>query len=213
MPMHGCRLTSATEYAALTLSMPAPSISSGAFGGCNAFHASIRESRCPLRWDGGDLFGSIRRRAVADIQPCQRPDRDLLGQRRDKLRFHGRHGGGRRTAQHGRHMGQAFGGGGGANLSLNLQLGSTIRPSADPAAEHLPPVSLGAGRSLPLVTPAPIAVQSGRPPKSRSPETFRTKGAVADLLGLRRACARRASHSCSISRISALTSPFRRCPA
>jgi hypothetical protein len=37
--------------------------------------------------------------------------------------------------------------------NLTLQLGSPQRPSAAPNAEHLPPSGLGAGASLPLVTP------------------------------------------------------------
>jgi hypothetical protein len=41
--------------------------------------------------------------------------------------------------------------------SLVLQLGSSRRPTGDPAAEHDPPDGLGAGPSLPLVTPAPQA--------------------------------------------------------
>jgi hypothetical protein len=44
-------------------------------------------------------------------------------------------------------------GGGGAQHSLNLQLGSTQRPTGAPSAEHLPPQALGAGQSLPLATP------------------------------------------------------------
>jgi hypothetical protein len=43
-------------------------------------------------------------------------------------------------------------GGGGATKSLTLQLGSN-QATAQPAAEHLPPQGLGAGPSLPLVTP------------------------------------------------------------
>ncbi|MGZ8337648.1 MAG: hypothetical protein ACXWU1_13390 [Allosphingosinicella sp.] len=37
--------------------------------------------------------------------------------------------------------------------NLTLQLGSPRRPAGAPSAEHLPPVTLGAGPSLPLVTP------------------------------------------------------------
>jgi len=48
-------------------------------------------------------------------------------------------------------------GGGGARPSfvrnLTLQLGSPQRPSGAPSAEHLPPSGLGAGASLPLVSP------------------------------------------------------------
>src|SRR5512140_85789 len=45
-------------------------------------------------------------------------------------------------------------GGGGAQKSLILQLGSSQKPTGAPSAEHLPPAGLGAGPSLPLVTPA-----------------------------------------------------------
>ncbi|HEX2816074.1 MAG TPA: hypothetical protein VHN39_06755, partial [Phenylobacterium sp.] len=54
-------------------------------------------------------------------------------------------------------------GGGGAQHSLTLQLGSTQKPTGAPNADHLPPQTLGAGPSLPLVTPEP-------PPPSARPE-------------------------------------------
>ena len=41
--------------------------------------------------------------------------------------------------------------------SLLLQLGSTQRPTGPATAEHLPPSVLGAGPSLPLLTPKPTA--------------------------------------------------------
>jgi len=44
-------------------------------------------------------------------------------------------------------------GGGNDNKSLVLQLGSTRRPTGEPAAEHLPPSVLQAGATLPLLTP------------------------------------------------------------
>ncbi len=47
------------------------------------------------------------------------------------------------------------GGGDGFNRTLNLQLGSPRAAQGAPAAEHLPPAALGAGPSLPLVSPAP----------------------------------------------------------
>ncbi|WP_114953773.1 hypothetical protein [Sphingosinicella terrae] len=43
--------------------------------------------------------------------------------------------------------------------NLNLQLASPRRAAGEPSAEHLPPTSLGAGPSLPLVTP------QGAPPR------------------------------------------------
>ncbi len=46
-----------------------------------------------------------------------------------------------------------FGGGGGPQHSLLLQLGSIRSAQGSPAADHLPPSGLGAGQDLPLVTP------------------------------------------------------------
>ncbi len=46
-------------------------------------------------------------------------------------------------------------GGGAAQHSLLLQLGSSQKAQGSPQAEHLPPSGLGAGPSLPLVTPQP----------------------------------------------------------
>jgi hypothetical protein len=43
------------------------------------------------------------------------------------------------------------------NHGLRLQLGSMLRPSGEPRAEHDPPAGLGLGASLPLVTPRPTA--------------------------------------------------------
>jgi hypothetical protein len=48
-------------------------------------------------------------------------------------------------------------GGGGAQHSLTLQLGSSRKAQGAPEAEHLPPEGLGAGQSLPLVTPQTVA--------------------------------------------------------
>jgi hypothetical protein len=50
-------------------------------------------------------------------------------------------------------MGMMSGGGGGAQHGLILQLGSSRKAPGEPQAEHLPPQGLGAGASLPLVTP------------------------------------------------------------
>ena len=53
-------------------------------------------------------------------------------------------------------MGAMMGrGGGGAGYvrQLHLQLGGSTRPGGEPQAEHLPPATLGAGPSLPLVSP------------------------------------------------------------
>jgi hypothetical protein len=53
------------------------------------------------------------------------------------------------------------------NKSLTLQLGSSQSPTGAPQAEHLPPQGLGAGPSLPLVTPqrAPEPERPGELPK------------------------------------------------
>jgi hypothetical protein len=50
-------------------------------------------------------------------------------------------------------MGAAMGRGGSAQHALTLQLGSSRSPQGEPEAEHLPPPGLGAGASLPLLTP------------------------------------------------------------
>ncbi len=47
--------------------------------------------------------------------------------------------------------------------SLVLQLGSPGRPSGPPAAEHLPPGGLGAGPSLPLLSPEPTRAPAPQP--------------------------------------------------
>jgi hypothetical protein len=60
-------------------------------------------------------------------------------------------------------------GGGGAQHSLILQLGSTQRPSAAPSAEHLPPQALGVGPTLPLVTPEPLKVAAPPPEEPQEP--------------------------------------------
>ncbi|MGZ8363273.1 MAG: hypothetical protein ACXW3D_05325 [Caulobacteraceae bacterium] len=51
--------------------------------------------------------------------------------------------------------------------SLTLQLGSTQKAAGEPAAEHLPPQTLGAGPSLPLVTP-----RQARPEPRTEPYNF-----------------------------------------
>jgi hypothetical protein len=52
---------------------------------------------------------------------------------------------------------------GGAQHLLTLQLGSSTRPSGEPAADHLPPAALAAGPSLPLVTPRTAPPQPTEP--------------------------------------------------
>lgn len=46
-----------------------------------------------------------------------------------------------------------MGRGGNVSKSLILQLGSSQKPAGEPSAQHLPPADLGAGPSLPLLTP------------------------------------------------------------
>ena len=75
-------------------------------------------------------------------------------------------------------MGAMFGRGGGMSgngyvKTLRLQLGSGARPAGEPNAEHLPPAALGAGASLPLVTPREVRATevpvTGMPPNMERP--------------------------------------------
>jgi hypothetical protein len=68
-------------------------------------------------------------------------------------------------------MGGGLSGGGQAQKSLLLQLGSSRTASGAPSADHLPPQTLGAGPSLPLVTPrtAPVEREPGLPPEYQKP--------------------------------------------
>src|SRR3954464_1144885 len=70
----------------------------------------------------------------------------------------GMFGGGRPSA--GSMLGAMMGGGGGMGSgyakTLRLELGSNARPAGEPTAEHLPPAGLGAGPSLPLVSPRQV---------------------------------------------------------
>ncbi|HZZ30456.1 MAG TPA: hypothetical protein VFE10_00560 [Phenylobacterium sp.] len=77
-------------------------------------------------------------------------------------------------------------GGGGAQHSLLLQLGSSDHPSGPPSAEHLPPAGLGAGPSLPLVSPEtpPRATHEEAPDKPQIPPEFqRPKGRMLIFWG------------------------------
>jgi hypothetical protein len=84
----------------------------------------------------------------------------------------GGQGGGRPSAAS---MMAMMGRGGGAQHSLVLQLGSSRAPTGAPEAEHLPPAGLGAGDSLPLVTPqnAPpaqrVEEEPSAPPQYQKP--------------------------------------------
>jgi hypothetical protein len=73
-------------------------------------------------------------------------------------------GGGARPSA-GQMMGMMMGGRGGSQTSqtLLLQLGSQRRAPGEPHAEHLPPAGLGAGQSLPLVTPRQAPRQEAEP--------------------------------------------------
>lgn len=89
----------------------------------------------------------------------------------------GPQGGARRPsmgAMMGMMMGGGLSGGGQAQKSLLLQLGSSRAASGAPSAEHLPPAGLGAGPSLPLVTPK-VAPPEREPP-SLPPEYQKPKG-------------------------------------
>lgn len=75
-------------------------------------------------------------------------------------------------------MGAMFGRGsmesGGYLKTLHLQLGGNARAAGEPNAEHLPPAGLGAGASLPLVTPREVRATEepstpGMPPNMERP--------------------------------------------
>ncbi len=65
--------------------------------------------------------------------------------------------------------------GGNVSKSLVLQLGSSSKPTGAPTAEHRPPEMLGAGESLPLLTPRQVAAtpsvreEPGLPPSYEKP--------------------------------------------
>ena len=70
-----------------------------------------------------------------------------------------------------------MGRGGNVSRSLTLQLGSSQTPAGAPTAEHLPPSVLGAGPSLPLLTPrqAPATATREEPGMPQSYEKPRGK--------------------------------------
>src|SRR4051812_25859253 len=89
-------------------------------------------------------------------------------------------GGGRPSA--GSVMGAMFGRGGGMSgngyvKNLHLQLGSGTRPPGEPSAEHLPPAALGAGASLPLVTPREVRATE-EPTTPGMPNMERPRGRI-----------------------------------
>jgi hypothetical protein len=63
-------------------------------------------------------------------------------------------------------------GGGGPQHNLILQLGSTQKPSGPPNAEHLPPQTLGAGPSLPLLSPEPVVSSKPEPEEPSIPREY-----------------------------------------
>ncbi|MEO7241172.1 MAG: hypothetical protein ABIW16_07200 [Sphingomicrobium sp.] len=70
-------------------------------------------------------------------------------------------------------MGMMSGGGASVARTLKLRLGSKQKPTASPAAEHLPPPTLAMGPSLPLVTPsaaAPVRSTPGMPHNFERPK-------------------------------------------
>jgi hypothetical protein len=81
----------------------------------------------------------------------------------------------------GRVMGAMFGRGGGMGggyvKTLRLQLGGTMRPAGEPNAEHLPPAALGAGPSLPLVTPREVRATE-EPASPLPPNMERPRGRI-----------------------------------
>jgi hypothetical protein len=66
-------------------------------------------------------------------------------------------------------MRMMMGGGSGAQHLLTLQLGSSTKPAGAPEAEHLPPTALGAGTSLPLVTPRQAPPETDGPTIPQQP--------------------------------------------
>ena len=76
-------------------------------------------------------------------------------------------------------------GGGGANHSLTLQLGSSQKPQGAPEAAHLPPSGLGAGPNLPLLTPQaqPQAAHEEEDRPQAPPEYRKPKGKMLFFWG------------------------------
>lgn len=67
-------------------------------------------------------------------------------------------------------MGAMMGGGANVSKSLMLQLGSSRKPTGEPAAEHLPPAALKAGQTLPLITPKATTSEYSPMPKGFEPK-------------------------------------------
>jgi len=75
------------------------------------------------------------------------------------------------------------GGGGGAQHGLILQLGSSRKAPGEPQAEHLPPQNLGAGSSLPLLTPRAQPSQRTEETPSMPREYQKPKGKMLIFWG------------------------------
>jgi hypothetical protein len=75
------------------------------------------------------------------------------------------------------------GGGGGAQHGLILQLGSSRKAPGEPQAEHLPPQGLGAGPSLPLLTPRAQPSQRTEESPSMPREYQKPKGKMLIFWG------------------------------
>ena len=80
-------------------------------------------------------------------------------------------------------MSMMTGGGGGAQHSLILQLGSSRKATGAPQAEHLPPQGLGAGASLPLLTPTAEPAQRTEEAPAMPREYQRPKGRMLIFWG------------------------------
>ncbi|MBS0332038.1 MAG: hypothetical protein JSS35_04675, partial [Proteobacteria bacterium] len=91
-------------------------------------------------------------------------------------------GGGRPSAMD--IMRMATGGGGGANHSLMLELGSSQRPQGEPQADHFPPTGLGLGSSVPLVSPEKATPVREEPDRPEIPHEYqRPKGKMLIFWG------------------------------
>jgi hypothetical protein len=80
-------------------------------------------------------------------------------------------------------MGAMMGGGSSVAKTLVLQLGSSRKPDGEPAAEHLPPTTLRAGQSLPLVTPRAQPSQGRDEAPAVMPNDYKPKGRMLIFWG------------------------------
>lgn len=79
-------------------------------------------------------------------------------------------------------MGAMMGGGSNVSKTLTLQLGSSRKAGGEPAAEHLPPATLKAGQSLPLLTPK-IQTAKDERDYSSMPQDYKPKGRMLIFWG------------------------------